>query len=212
MRARIVAVVGVVVVTVGLGACAPFKRTPEARFYVLRSLIEPPAAPAPTEVGGPVGVLPVRLPGYLDRPQLVTEMALDQVKVDEYARWAEPLPAAVTRTLTENLAILLPESHVVRYPWPAGRSMRCRVSVDLRVLAAQGDGWVRLEGRWALLPDDEEAPLVLRPLSLRRGPLPVGPRGVDPAAGVEAMSELLADLSRQIAVAVQALPADPGQR
>jgi uncharacterized lipoprotein YmbA len=137
MRAQIVAVVAVVVLTVGLGACAPFKRTPEARFYVLRSLVEPPAAPAPTAAGGLVGILPVRLPGYLDRPQLVTEMATEQVRVDEYARWAEPLPAAVTRTLAENLAILLPESRVVRYPWPAGESMRCRVSVELRALAAQ---------------------------------------------------------------------------
>jgi uncharacterized lipoprotein YmbA len=211
MRAQIVAVVTVIVLTVGLGACAPFKRTPEARFYVLQALVEPPAVPAPAAAGGLVGILPVRLPGYLDRPQLVTEMAADQVRVDEYARWAEPLPSAVTRTLAENLAILLPESRVVRYPWPAGDSMRCRVSVELRALAAQGDGWVRLEGRWALLPDDEETPLVLHPLSLQRGPLPVGPKGVNPAAGVEAMSQLLADLSRQIAAGVQALPTAPGQ-
>jgi uncharacterized lipoprotein YmbA len=210
MRAQIVAVVGVVVFTVGLGACAPFKRTPEARFYVLQSLVEPPAAPV--AAGGLVGVLPVRLPGYLDRPQLVTEMAADQVRIDEYARWAEPLPAAVTRTLAENLAILLPHNRVVRYPWPRAESTRCRVSVELRALAVQGDGWVRLEGRWALLPDDGETPLVLHPLSLRRGPLPVGRKGVDAAAGVEAMSELLADLSREIAAGVQTLPADPGQR
>ena len=210
MRAQIAAVVGAVVFTIGLGACAPFKRTPEARFYVLQALVEPPAAPV--AAGRLVGILPVRLPGYLDRPQLVTEMAADRVRVDEYARWAEPMPAAVTRTVAENLAILLPESRVVRYPWPAGESMRCRVSVELRALGAQADGWVRLEGRWALLPDDGETPLVLRPLSLRRRPLPVGPGGVDPAGAVEAMSELLADLSRQIAAAVQALPADPGQR
>jgi uncharacterized lipoprotein YmbA len=212
MRAQTVAVAGVVVFAIGLGACALFKRTPEARFYVLQALVEPPAASAPAAAGGLVGVLPVRLPEYLDRPQLVTEIGAEQVRVDEYARWAEPLPAAVTRTLAENLALLLPESRVVRYPWPAGESMRCRVSVELRALAAQGDGWVRLEGRWALLPDGEETPLVLRPARLRRGPLPVGPRGVDPAAGVEAMSQLLADLSRQIAAGVQALPADPGQK
>jgi uncharacterized lipoprotein YmbA len=212
MHTRIVPVAGVVVFTLGLGACVPFKRTPEARFFVLRSLVETPAAPASAGGGGLVGVLPVHLPGYLDRPQIVTEIGTEEVRVDEYARWAEPLPAAVTRTLAENLALLLPESRVVRYPWPAGESTRCRVSVELRALAAQGDGSVRLEGRWALLPNDEETPLVLRPLSLRRGPLPVGPKGVDAAAGVEAMSELLADLSREIAAGVRALPADTGRQ
>ncbi len=208
MRARTVAVLGVVVFAIGLGACAPFKRTPDPSFYVLHALVEPSTAPV---AGGQlVGILPVRLPAYLDRPQLVTSMAADQVRLDEYARWAEPMPAAVTRTLAENLAMLLPESRVVRYPWPAGEPMRCRVSVELRALGAQADGWVRLEGRWALLPDDAETPLALRPLSLRRGPLPVGRAGVDPAAGVAAISELLADLSRQIAAAVQTLQG-PGQ-
>jgi uncharacterized lipoprotein YmbA len=206
MRRRFVAVFGVAVLTLGLPGCAPFKRTPEARFFVLRSLAEPPAALTSAPRTGLVGVLSVRLPGYLDRPQLVTEMGADQVKVDEYARWAEPFPAAVTRTLAENLAILLPEDRVVRYPWPVSESTPWRVSVELRVLAPQGDGTVRLEGRWALLPDDSERPLVHRPISLRRGPLPVGPRGVEPAAGVEALSELLADLSREIAGGVRALP------
>jgi uncharacterized lipoprotein YmbA len=208
MRTRIVAVVGI---ALAVPACAPFKRTPDARFFVLRPLVEPPAAQPSTAGGGLVGVLPVRVPGYLDRPQLVTEMGADQVRVDEYARWAEPFPAAVTRTVAENLAILLPEDRVVRYPWPAGESTRCRVSVELRVLAAQGDGSVRLEGRWALLPDREERPLALRPVGLRRGPLPIGPRGVEPAAGVEAISELLADLSREIASGVRALPTDEEQ-
>ena len=36
----------------------------------------------------------------------------------------------------DEFAILLPESRVVRYPWPAGESTRCRVSVELRALAA----------------------------------------------------------------------------
>jgi uncharacterized lipoprotein YmbA len=206
MRTRIVAVLGIAFAILALPGCAPFKRSPDARFFVLRPLAEPPSPAAPAAADGLVGVLPVHVPGYLDRPQLVTELGADQVRVDEYARWAEPLPTAVTRTVAENLAILLPEDRVVRYPWPAAESMRCRVSVELRVLAAQGDGSVRLEGRWALLPKDEETPLVLRPLSLRRGPLPVGPRGVEPAAGVEAMSELLADLSREIAAGVRALP------
>jgi len=211
MRARIFAVVGIALSVLTLPGCAPFKRTPDARFFVLRPLAEPPSTAIPAAGGGLVGVLPVRVPGYLDRPQLVTEMGADQVRVDEYARWAEPFPAAVTRTVAENLAILLPEDRVVRYPWPAGESMRCRVSVELRVLAAQGDGSVRLEGRWALLPN-EENPLMLRPLSLRRGSLPVGPRGVEPAAGVEAMSELLADLSREIAAGVRALPNEAARK
>lgn len=208
MRTRTAALLGLALLAVSLPACAPFKRTPEARFFVLRPLAEPASAPASAVTSGLVGVLPVHLPGYLDRPQLVTEMGAGQVRVDEYVRWAEPLPAAVTGTVAENLALLLPEYRVVRYPWHAGESMRCRVSVELRVLAPLGDGSVRLEGAWSLLPETQEKPLLLRPVSLQRGPLPVGTKGVEPAKGVEAMSELLADLSRQIAAGVRALPSE----
>ncbi len=208
MRSRIAAPLGLALLAVWLPACAPFKRTPEARFFVLRPLAEPATAPTPTATSGLVGILPAQLPGYLDRPQLVTEMGSGQVRVDEYARWAEPLPAGVTSALAENLSLLLPEYRVVRYPWHASQSMRCRVSIDLRLLAPLGDGSVRLEGVWSLLPDAEEKPLVLRSVSLQRGPLPVGANGVEPAKGVEAMSELLADLSREIAAGIRAMPAE----
>lgn len=44
---------------------------------------------------------------------------------------------------------------------------------------------------------------------LSRGPLASGPTGVDPGAEVEAMSELVGELSREIAAAVRALPDAP---
>ena len=206
MRTLIVATVGTVALGLGPVGCVSLKRTPEAQFFVLRSLAEPPASPA--GAAGQVGVLPVRLPGYLDRAQLVTEMDDHRLAIDEYARWAELLPPAVTRTVAENLAILLPETRVLQYPWRAHEPLRCRVAVDLRVLAPQGDGTVRLEGRFALLPEAEERPLVIRPVALRRGPLPVGKQGIASGPAVEAMSELLADLSLEIAAGVRALPAD----
>ena len=71
----------------------------------------------------------------------------------------------------------------------------------------QPNGEVRLEGRWALLPPRDSLPLAGRPIALARGPF-AGTAGQPPDAsvGVEAMSELLAELSREIAAAVRALP------
>jgi hypothetical protein len=50
---------------------------------------------------------------------------------------------------------------------------------------------------------------VYRPTSLRR---PAGPAAGDVAAGVEAMSALVADLAKEIAAAVEALPAETGRK
>jgi hypothetical protein len=189
--------------------CVSLKRTPEARFIVLRSLVEPPAVPSAEKPAGIVGVLPVRLPGHLDRPQLVTWTAPSELRIDEYLRWAEPLDAGITRTLAENLAALLPDRRVIRRPWPAHAALACRVMVELRDFGPQESGLVVLDGRWALLPEGEERPRIMRPVRLERGPLAGGVKGASVQAGVEAMSELLADLGRQISEAIRALTSEP---
>jgi hypothetical protein len=209
MRARLV----VLLVLAGLGAGAPgcvsLKRTPEARFFVLRSLVEPPAATPAGATSSLVGVLPVRLPGYIDRPQLVSWTAPGELRIDEFLRWAEPLDAGITRTVAENLDALLPESHVVRSPWEATTEPRCRVWLQLDLFGPQAGGEVRLEGRWAVLPPRDPRPLATKPFAFRRGPFGgAAPGPPDASVGVDAMSELLADVSREIAAAVRALPPD----
>jgi hypothetical protein len=81
------------------------------------------------------------------------------------------------------------------------------VWVELTLFGLQASGEVRLDGRWALLPPRDSLPLVGRSISLARGPF-AGTRNQPPDAsvGVEAMSQLLAELSREIAAAVRALP------
>jgi uncharacterized protein len=207
-RARLVVAAVTAAVVVGLAGCVSLKRTPEARFFVLRSLVEPPEAPlASTRPGSVVGLLPVRVPGHLERPQLVTWAGPGELRIDEYLRWAEPIDAGVARTLAENLDALLPAHPVIRSPWAAAVTPFCRVRVDLRVFGPQENGEVRLDGRWVILPGKGDRPLVYRSMGQRR-PLPAVASGGDPAAGVEAMSALLADLAKEIAAAIETLPAE----
>jgi len=133
--------------------------------------------------------------------------APSELHVDEFLRWSEPLDAGITRTLAENLAALLPEHRVIRHPWPGAAELRCRVAVELGVFGQQQDGEIRLEGRWALLHAKAQHALAFHSVSLRRGPLGAD-AAADPRASVEAMSELVADLSREIATAVRGLPVE----
>jgi uncharacterized lipoprotein YmbA len=205
MRTRLLSVLALGLAA-SVGGCVSLKRTPEARFFVLRSLVEP--APPSTAPGNPglVGVLPVLLPGHLDRPQLVTWSGPGELRIDEFLRWAEPLDVGIHRVVGENLDGLLPAYRVVRAPWPAATPLLCRVRLELARVGPQETGEVLLEGRWALLPARSERPYVVRAVSLRRTPGAGATAAADPAAGVEAIDRLLADLSREIAAAVQALP------
>ncbi|HXK09386.1 MAG TPA: PqiC family protein [Vicinamibacteria bacterium] len=211
MRARRLAVLASGVLAVlALPGCVSLKRTPEARFFVLHSVAEPPAAPG----AGPavlVGLLPVDLPGYLDRPQIATWVATGELHIDEYVRWAEPLDEGLGRTLAANLEVLLPQGRVLRSPWPSTARLRCRVRVGLQRFGPQPSGEVLLQGRFALLPPRDERPLASRPVAYRRGPLASVGQAPDPGAGVDAMSELAAALARDIAAAIGDLPAEAGE-
>ena len=190
-----------------LTACVSLKRTPEARFFALRSRIAEasPVVAGPAAAPGLVGVLPVLLPAYLERPQVVTWAAPGEVRIDEFLRWAEPLDLAVGRVVGENLGTLLPSHRIIRTPWAAATPLRCRVRLELTRFGQEPGGEVQLAGRWVLLPRQSQRPLLSRPVELSRGPGPSG-GAVDPNALVEAMSELLAELSRAIAIAIAELP------
>ncbi len=205
MRARVAAVVAVLVFGGVFAACVSLKRSPDSLLFVLRSLAEPPREPATAvSTSGVVGIAAVRLPDYLERPQVVTWRAPNEVAVDEFARWAEPLDAGIARIVRENLAILLPEHRIVGRPWAGDLDLDCRVVVEMSVFGMQGDGSVVLRGRFTLLPGRGERPFTIHPVDLVRRPRAV--TGLAPAEGVDEMSALLGDLSRQIAEAVRARP------
>jgi len=204
MRVRTAVLLAALVACAG---CISLKHTPEARFFVLRPVVDAPAEPLAAAPSTLVGVLPARLPGHLERPQIVTWAAPGELRIDEFVRWAEPLDAGLTRALDENLELLLPEYRLVRSPWRAAAAPHVRVATELRTFGLQANGEVRLEGFWTLLPARGERPLARGDASLGRGPLARGAAGgVDPAAEVEAMSELVGELSRTIAAAIRALP------
>lgn len=185
-------------------------RTPEARFFALHavSASAPPAEAADALV---VGVLPVLLPGHLERPQVVTWAGPGEVKIDEFLRWAEPLDTGVARVLSENLSESLPRHRFIRAPWPGATALRCRLRVEVARFGPESTGQVVLTGRWALLPERSERPYVARAWSGHRTPAaPIGPRA-NAAASVEAMSALLGELSAEIAGAIRDLPEAEGK-
>jgi uncharacterized lipoprotein YmbA len=186
---------------VAASACVSLQRSPEARYFVLRPLAEPDSVPATGEETL-LGVLQARIPDALDRPQIVALAAPGELRVDPLRRWAEPLDEGVTRTLAENLGALLPRHRMLRSPWPASAPLRARLAVELSAFGPQADGGVRLEGRFTILQPRDERALVRRTFALLRPPAAGGE-----AATVESMSALLADLARQVATAVEALPA-----
>ncbi|WP_460906889.1 PqiC family protein [Paraburkholderia jirisanensis] len=197
-RARCVALLPALLVTalIALGGCS----SPGAAFYTL----SPDASLERTGAALPITVLvgPVTVPELLDRPQLVTRVSDNEVAVNEFARWGEPLKSGVARTLAANLELLLGAARVSVPGQAALVPETCRVRVDVvRFDALPGEA-VTIDAQWVVRVPGKPSPIAGR--SVVREPV----SGAGDAPLVAAQSRALARVSRDIAAAIRgALPA-----
>ena len=91
---------------------------------------------------------PIRLPAYLDRPQIVTRTTATEIKVDQFHRWGIPLDMTVTELLGTSLAQSIPEAYVDVMPSRTRRANGYLVSVDIVRLDGFLGGPVELVAQW----------------------------------------------------------------
>lgn len=130
-----------------LAACS----SPRAAFYTLSpdATLERGAADASVRVT----VGPVTVPDLVDKPQIVTRRAQNEVIVNEYARWGEPLKENIARTLAADLSRLLGVDNVTVYPYGADvKAYQVRVDV-MRFESIPGDA-VTLDAIWTIRAPD----------------------------------------------------------
>jgi uncharacterized lipoprotein YmbA len=181
------------VVLLGLHGCAS---SPPTRFYVLPSPTGAETAPPAAQRDLTIGVGPVTLHPYLDRPQIVTRASRAHLILGEFDQWGAPLRDSVTRSLAENLSLLVPTDHVVLHPWSRTTVPDYQVTVDVLQFDAGPGGEVILAARWQILNADEKA------LVLRKSRLTAVAGGREYEATVTAMGRTLDALSRDIAAAL----------
>ena len=123
---------------------------PNQTFYVLTA-----SGPVPSGGGIGIGVGPISLAEYLDRSNLVTQEAPNQLGVAEDHRWAGDLSASIARVTAANLGRQLHTGNVRTYPWQSDSEIRYQVTLDVRQLHSETDGFAICEIGWRAysLPD-----------------------------------------------------------
>jgi uncharacterized lipoprotein YmbA len=173
--------------------------TQPARFYILTPVEFAGESPLP---GPALGIGPVNFPAYLDRPEIAHRSGGNQLHFADSDRWAEPLKTTFSRTLAENLSVMLPSDRVNLYPWARSTRIDYQVSVDVARFDADADGTVVLVAGWEISrPND--ATIISR--HKRSYTEPAG--GMVYPAIVAAQSRALERLARDIVAAIAAQPA-----
>jgi hypothetical protein len=185
---------GLLVLAAACGVISP--RPDPTRFYVLAPLTDAGDAPAGTRV---LGLGPITLPRYLERPELVTRASPTEIRVATFDRWAEPLRTDFERTLAQNLTALTGIARVAPFPWFRGVPLDVVVEVDVLRFEPDLEGTAHLDARWRVRNPHSGALVRTADSTLRE---PANAKGTD--AAVDAMSRALGALSREIAAAVTA--------
>jgi len=177
-----------------------------SRFFALASLPQikernsPPGTDALT-----LGIGPVKIPGYLDRQQLVTRVSQNRFAVAENDRWAEPLDENFSRVLSQNLSILLQTDRIVAYPWERSQQPAYQVQVEVLRFEPNAEQLVELWARWSIIDSTKKT------ISSRESYLTHPARDKSTEASVAAMSDVVGGLSKEIAADIRALISGPGR-
>jgi hypothetical protein len=177
-----------------LGGCSSvFPKSRPSRLFALSPLVQN-AEDLDNSRRISIGIGPVRLPGYLDRQEIMTRVAPNRFDPLEYDRWAEPLDENFTRVLTQNLSVLLRTDRIVAYPWQPQDKPRYRVDVQVLRFESNSAREAELSARWAIVDASSKQEPRFKESRLTR---PAKDNSID--ASVAALSETVADLSREIA-------------
>lgn len=169
--------------------------TPPTQFYILPSLAGSGTTPlsAADNRDLTIGVGPVILPPYLDRPQIVTNASRAKLTLAEFDHWAAPLHDIFSRALAENLSLLIPTDRVVLHPWPRSTEINYQVVVEVTRFDGPATGAAVLTARWSILDANGKE------LAMRKSSLNASAGRQDYEAMVTAMSRTLEGLSHDIA-------------
>ena len=173
------------------------------RLYVLTADAERPVAITPQ--GIPIGVGPVTLPKYLDRPQVVSRAAANSLNQADLDQWGGDLSDNITRVLATNLANLLKTDRVSLYPWQEHVPIDYQITLDVAKFEQEPDGNTTLDAFWRLVNPSNGKVVVMRRSVYRVNGVPIAAtdsgetaaRSYDSVAA--AMSRDLETLSRDIA-------------
>ena len=132
------------------------------KFYVLHSLqsSEETTRAIAKLPDVAIGVGPVRIPQYLERPQIVRRSGQNQLGMAEFAQWAEPIRVNLSRVLAENLSVLLTTKHVSLFPWLKSANIDYQIILEITRFDGNPENKALLRSKWSIFGEDGKKMLV----------------------------------------------------
>lgn len=180
--------------------------SPAVKYYTLSPLTGLPQTP-PAGIEGDdvsIGIGPVEIPRFLDRPQIVTRSSANRIEVSEAHRWGSSLDADFLRVLADNVSSLLGTNRVAVYPWRERFNPTYRIALDVKQFEGRLGKSVELDVTWTVTVPGASGTSLVRKSRIRESTASKGYEAL-----IAAKSNALATLSREIAQAIEELQPHP---
>jgi uncharacterized protein len=183
--------------------CSVLAPKPDRTRFILLTSASPGSSNSGESAAGPaltstaIGLGPVQLPGYLDRPELLIRTSPNGLELSEKDRWAETLADNFRHVLANDLTNLLGTTNIIQYPWYPGTKLDYIVHVQVQRFEADTNRTAELMARWDLRTPQTDQVLASREVHFTR-PL-TSLTGDAAAAG---LSQDVAELASQIGATI----------
>jgi uncharacterized lipoprotein YmbA len=191
-------------IAIGLGGCSYMAKAilaPQkdiSRFYLLTPTADA-TAPATAQSAGSssdftIGLGPIKLPPYLDRPEIVTRQAPNRLELSKEDRWGESIQNGFTSAMARDLTAQTGTGRVILFPWYNTVHIDLQVQIDVYRFETDGQGSANLSAKWTILDSTGKNILYTVESNLTQ---PSKPGDMTDAAA--ALSRTIGDLGGQIA-------------
>lgn len=195
-------------IAMALAGCSAIARTilaPQkdvSKFYLLTPTTDaaaPATATAQSTSGDfVIGLGPIKLPKYLDRPEVVTRTAPNRLELSKEDRWGESLQNGFTTVMERDLTARAGTGRVLVFPWYNTVHIDLQVQIDVYRFETDAQGNAQLSAKWTILDSTGKNILYTQVSDITQ---PSKPSDATDAAA--ALSRTIGDLSSQIANTLQ---------
>lgn len=181
-----------------LSGCISVNESINPRFYMLRPIDKNKEVQTfdiqPNVI---VGVGPVKIPEYLDRPQIVTQDKSGMLRFAQFDRWGELLSSRLAQVITINLTKMLPGANFQTFPADFFMPLKYQLTFDVFQLESDLDKDLFLVVQWSIKDAYRKQVLFTKKSEFRR---PINPHNY--TGLTEALSVACGSLSAEIAQAL----------
>jgi len=141
-----------------MSGCIELKPSPDPTLYFL---LDGPSAPsaAPDAAGLRVGLLDVRVPGFLRQTPMTVRRGEHELVPVRFHRWAQPFGGMVTQALATALQAQEGVAVVTQQPWSSVLVRERTVQVRIQDFSGRDDGQVVLLADWQVETLDSDPPV-----------------------------------------------------